>query len=61
MFQMINWLCLISISFLVIEVMIYFCKDVLNIYSGVSSTSRTDIAKTKVKTSGYSYGNKIAK
>lgn len=61
MFQMINWLCLICISFLVIEVMINFCKDVLNIYNGVNSVSRTSVAKTKVKASTYTYENKIAK
>lgn len=33
MSQIINWICLISVILLVLDVMIYFCNDVIKIYN----------------------------
>lgn len=57
MSQIINWLCLICISFLVLEVMVYFCKDAIQIFNSVESKTRKPI----VKTNEYVYQTKIAK
>lgn len=32
MSQIINWICLISVILLVLDVMIYFCNDVIKVY-----------------------------
>ena len=57
MSQIINWICLISITLLVLDVMIYFCNDAIKIYN--KSTKRK--ARTVVKTRTYVYEDKIAK
>ncbi|HSQ88485.1 hypothetical protein [Romboutsia sp.] len=61
MSQVMNWLCLICISFLVLDVMIYFCKDVIKIFNSVENKKRKPIVKTKVATVEYIYETKIAK
>ena len=61
MSQIMNWLCLICISLLVLEVMVYFCKDVMEIFNNVESKTRKPIVKTKVRRNEYIYETKIAK
>ena len=53
----INWICLISITLLVLDVMIYFCNDALNIYNNSTWVK----AKTVGITRTYTYLDKIAK
>lgn len=61
MSQIINWLCLICFSFLILEVMIYFCKDAIKILSELEK-SRFDKVKERTMSSGnYNYEQKIAK
>ena len=61
MSQIMNWLCLICISFLVLEVMVYFCKDVMEIFNSIEIKTRKPIVKTKVRRNEYIYETKIAK
>ena len=61
MSQIMNWLCLICISFLVLEVMVYFCKDAMEIFNSVESKTRKPIVKAKVRSNEYMYETKIAK
>ena len=55
MFQVINFLCLFCVGFLVLDVMIYFCKDAMDIFEGIN------IWADRVRANSYSYENKIAK
>ena len=57
MSQIINWICLISITLLILDIMIYFCNDAIRTYN------RTTKIKTKPieKTNTYVYQEKIAK
>ncbi|MGL6106377.1 hypothetical protein [Romboutsia sp.] len=57
MYGIINWICLICISFLVLDVMVYFCKDAVK----VIETSQKPKSKVVRKTKRYVYENKIAK
>ena len=57
MSQIINWVCLISISLLVLDIMIYFCNDAIKIYNKVTRINRKSVGKTRT----YAYENKIAK
>jgi len=57
MSQIVNWICLISVTLLVLDIMIYFCNDAIRTYN------RTTKIKTKPieKTNPYVYQEKIAK
>ena len=57
MSQIINWVCLISITLLILDIMIYFCNDAIRTYN------RTTKIKTKPieKPHTYVYQEKIAK
>lgn len=57
MSQMINWVCLISVVLLVLDVMIYFCNDAIKIYNKSTRVK----ARYVVKTRTYVYEDKIAK
>ena len=57
MSQIINWICLISVILLVLDVMIYFCNDAIKIYNKSTRVKSKPIGKTRV----YTYENKIAK
>lgn len=61
MFQIFNWICLICICFLVVEIMIYFCKDAINLYNGANVKKAKNVGKRKVEGVMYEYQNKIAK
>ena len=54
---MINWVCLISVVLLVLDVMIYFCNDAIKIYNKSTRVK----ARYVVKTRTYVYEDKIAK
>ncbi|MGL4914586.1 MAG: hypothetical protein ACRC3Y_19375 [Romboutsia sp.] len=61
MSQVINWICLICIGFLIADVMVYFCKDVIGIVNQNNRKKRKVIAKTKTVATEYIYETKIAK
>ena len=61
MSQVINWICLISITFLVMDIMVFFCKDVIGIINNTKNKKHKTIAKTKVVATEYIYETKIAK
>ncbi len=55
--NIINWICFVSIVFLVSDIMLYFCKDVFKVYN-MSARSKTQMV---VNTKSYVYEEKIAK
>ena len=57
MSQIVNWVCLISITILVLDVMIYFCNDTIKTYNKSTRLNRKPVVKTRT----YSYEEKIAK
>jgi hypothetical protein len=61
MSQIINWICLICISLLVMEVMVYFCKDVIKVLNNTERIKSKNVIKTRVATNKYMYETKIAK
>ncbi|MGL5315267.1 MAG: hypothetical protein ACRC92_18570 [Peptostreptococcaceae bacterium] len=52
-----NWLCLICVSLLVFEMMVYFCKDAIKIMEGTEKAKSRTVRKRRT----YVYENKIAK
>ena len=61
MYQIVNWICYVSVSFLVLEVMVYLCKDVIKLNKINNRSKRRSIGKTSVIADGNVYSNKIAK
>ena len=57
MSQMINWVCLISVVLLVLDVMIYFCNDAIKIYNKSTRVKARSVGKIRT----YVYEDKIAK
>lgn len=52
-----NWLCLICVSLLVFEMMVYFCKDAMKIMESTEKAKSRTVRKRRT----YVYENKIAK
>lgn len=61
MSQVMNWLCLICVTFLVFDIMLYFCKDVFKICQDVDVAKVEKSHKMKTRESIYAYEHKIAK
>ncbi|MGX4598181.1 hypothetical protein [Faecalimicrobium sp. JNUCC 81] len=61
MSQMMSWLCLICVTFLVFDIMFYFCKDALKICQGVDVSKVKKVSKVRTRESAYGYEHKIAK
>ncbi|WP_024621487.1 hypothetical protein [Metaclostridioides mangenotii] len=62
MFQIVNLLCFLCISFLVLDVLVFICKDAINIFN--SSVNVKKKAKVRVRsdqTAANYYMEKIAK
>ena len=55
--KIIDWVCLISITLLVLDIMIYFCNDAIKIYN--KSIKIKPISIKNIRT--YTYEEKIAK
>ena len=55
--KIIDWVCLISITLLVLDIMIYFCNDAIKIYNKSIKTKPISIKKIRT----YTYEEKIAK
>ncbi len=57
MLELFNWICFISVGFLVMDLLLYFCKDAMRICDeGMVKKSRV-----LVKTNMCNYEEKIAK
>ena len=54
---LIDWVCLLSISFLIFDVMVYFCKDAINV---MEASNKAKSRPVKRRTT-YVYEEKIAK
>ena len=55
--QIINWICLISITLLILDIMVYFCNDAIRIYNKSIKIKARPVVKSKT----YVYKDKIAK
>ena len=53
----INWICLISITLLILDIMIYFCNDAIRAYNRTTKIKAKPIKKPHT----YVYQEKIAK
>lgn len=61
MSQIMNWLCLICISLLVFEIMLYFCKDAIRILYEAEVSRAKKVRRVKVNSNSHAYEHKIAK
>ena len=59
--QIMSWICLISICFLSLQVMIFICEDTLKLFNNVSFKNKNNNRKPATANVTYSYENKIAK
>ena len=60
--QIMNWICFISVSFLVLEVMIFLCREMINEYENIYKKSKaTNIEMTSKEIRNQTYREKIAK
>lgn len=48
MLQILNWLCLISVSFLSFQVFLYMCKDAIKLYKSIIKTKKVYSKKTVI-------------
>ena len=61
MLQILNWLCLISVWFLSIQVFLYMCKDTIRLYKSMVRTKKVHSQKPVIPTVAEELLNKIAK
>ena len=61
MLQILNWLCLISVSFLSFQVFSYMCKDAIKLYKSIIKTKKVHSQKPVIPTVAEELLNKIAK
>ena len=61
MLQILNWLCLISVCFLSIQVFLYMCKDTIRLYKSMVRTKTVHSQKPVIPTVAEELLNKIAK
>lgn len=59
--QIMSWICLISVCFLSLQVMIYICEDTLKVFNKVSFNNKKTYKKQATANVSYEYKNKIAK
>lgn len=59
--QIMSWICLISICFLSLQVMIFICEDTLKVFNKVSCNNKKNNRKPATANVTYDYKNKIAK
>ncbi|WP_455539096.1 hypothetical protein [Terrisporobacter sp.] len=59
--QIMSWICLISICFLSLQVMIFLCEDTLEEFNNIILGKKNKTKKLVVATPKYNYKNKIAK
>jgi len=61
MYSFINWMCYICVNFLVLEVMIFMCKDVIKMSKNNKKGKVRSVENTKKNMNTHIYREKIAK
>ncbi|MBU5335812.1 hypothetical protein [Intestinibacter bartlettii] len=61
MLKILNWLCLISVCFLSIQVFSYMCKDTIKLYKSMIKSKKVHSQKPAIPTIAEELLNKIAK
>jgi len=62
MFQIVNLLCFLCISFLVLDVLVFICKDAINVFdSSVNVKKKSKVLVTSDQSAANYYMEKIAK
>lgn len=61
MLQILNWLCLISLTFLSFQVFSYMCKDTIKLYKNIVKPKKNYNLKPTVSKDAQELLNKIAK
>ena len=61
MLQILNWLCLISVSFLSFQVFSYMCKDAIKLYKSIIKTKKVYSKKIVIPTITDELLKKVAK
>ena len=61
MFKIINWICYICVNFLVLEVMVFLCKDVIKMSKSNKKGKTKSVGNSTFKVNEHIYTNKIAK
>ena len=61
MLQILNWLCLISICILSLQVFCYMCKNVINIFESTTKYKKVSSKNTVIASVTEELINKIAK
>lgn len=59
--QFMAWICLISLSLLSLQVMVYICSETLKLFNIVALNNRNANMKVVNSKGMYNYENKIAK
>lgn len=59
--RFISWICLLSICFLSLQVMIFICEDTFKLFNKVTFNNKKNNKKTATASVTYDYKNKIAK
>lgn len=59
--QFMSWICLLSICFLSLQVMIFICNDTVKLFNKVTFHKKKSIKKSVTSSAIYNYKNKIAK
>lgn len=59
--QIMSWICLISICFLSLQVMIFICEDTIKVFNKVSFNNKKNNRKPATANATYNYSDKIAK
>jgi hypothetical protein len=62
MFQIVNLLCFLCISFLVLDVLVFICKDAINVFdSSVNVKKKSKVLVRSDQSAANYYMEKIAK
>lgn len=59
--QVMSWICLLSICFLSLQVMIFICEDTFKLFNKVTLNNKKNNKKPATVSVTYDYKNKIAK
>lgn len=61
MSRIMNWLCLICVSLLVFEIMLYFCRDAMRILCEAEIPRAKKVRRVSINSNNHAYEHKIAK
>ena len=59
--QIMSWICLLSICFLCLQVMIFICENTFKLFNKVTFNNKNNNKKLATASVTYNYKNKIAK